>query len=61
MTQQEAKTIYRQKARVYNSNLIYIRKQANRQVLAMLMNEYSAIDDNHLAKILMLRGIQLGL
>lgn len=61
MTQQEAKKIYREKARVYNSNLIYIRRQANRQELAIFMNEYRASDDNHLAKILMLRGIQLGL
>jgi hypothetical protein len=61
MTQQEAKTIFREKARMFNSNLIYIRRQANRQELILLKEQYQASDDSHLAKILMLRGIQLGL
>lgn len=60
MTIQEVKEIYRAKARIYNGNLIYIRRQANRQELMMLKQKYNTTDDSQLAKLLMLNGIQLG-
>lgn len=59
MTTTEAKAAYTAQATIYNRNMIYLRRQANRQEVANLLSQYNCQDDKHLAKKLMLRGIQL--
>ena len=59
MTTAEAKAIYTAQAAIYNRNMVYLRRQANKQEIENLLLQYNCEDDNHLAKKLMLRGIQL--
>ena len=55
----EAKELMKSMTYIYNTNLNYLRIQANSVELSDLKNEYKASTLNHLAKILMLRGISL--
>jgi len=59
MTTQELKLAYRQQTGIYNRNLKTIKIQLNSEKIANLKNTYNATSDNHLAKILMLKGIEL--
>jgi hypothetical protein len=59
MTTAEAKAIYTEQAAIYNCNMVYLRRQANKQEIENLLLQYNCQDDKHLAKKLMLRGIQL--
>ncbi len=56
---QEIKDQYRAMAGIYNRNLKAIKIQLSRQEVARLKAEYKTTCDNQLAKILMLKGIQL--
>ena len=60
MTTQEIKAEYSRMAGIYNRNLSYLRRQASRQEFNSLMQKWDATCDTHLAKKLMLNGIQLG-
>jgi hypothetical protein len=55
MTNQE----YKNQALIYNRNLKAIKRQLNSKQLFDLKKEFNCSDDSHLAKITMLRGIQL--
>lgn len=55
----ELKEQYKKHASIFNSNLKIIKLQLNSQELKHLMIKYNARGDSHLAKILMLRGIEL--
>ena len=59
MTTAEAKAIYTAQAAIYNRNMVYLRRQANKQEIENLLFQYNCQDDKHLAKKLMLKGIQL--
>jgi len=59
MTTAEAKAIYTAQVAIYNRNMVYLRRQANKQEIENLLLQYNCQDDKHLAKKLMLRGIQL--
>lgn len=59
MTTQELKAKYRKQATIYNRNLKFIKLQLNSESLKKLMIKYNANGDSHLAKILMLRGVEL--
>jgi hypothetical protein len=39
--------------------MVYLKRQANKQEIENLLLQYNCQDDKHLAKKLMLRGIQL--
>jgi hypothetical protein len=55
----EIKLVYQQQTAIYNRNLKKIKLQLNSETLFSLKNHYNATSDSHLAKILMLRGIEL--
>jgi hypothetical protein len=55
----EIKLVYQQQTAIYNRNLKKIKLQLNSETLFNLKNYYNATSDSHLAKILMLRGIEL--
>ena len=55
----EIKLIYQQQTAIYNRNLKKIKLQLNSETLFNLKNYYNATSDSHLAKILMLRGVEL--
>ena len=63
MTTITNKSEYTMMATIYNQNLKKIRLQLNRQELAELKQKYNVesgrFGDSHLAKKLMLKGIQL--
>lgn len=59
MTTQDLKAEYTKQATIYNMNLNAIRRQLNSSRLAELKKEFNCTEDTHLAKITMLRGIQL--
>lgn len=48
---------YANQALIYNRNLKTIKTQLNQKQIAQLKAKYNCIDDGHLAKITMLRGI----
>jgi len=50
---------YLNQALIYNRNLKAIKRQLNSKQLFDLKKEFNCSDDSHLAKITMLRGIQL--
>jgi hypothetical protein len=50
---------YLNQALIYNRNLKAIKRQLNSKQLFDLKKEFNYSDDSHLAKITMLRGIQL--
>ena len=50
---------YQKQATIYNKNLKAIKRQLNSKQLFDLKKLYNCSDDNQLAKITMLRGIQL--
>jgi len=54
-----AKQTYTEMAGIYNRNLKAIKLQLNRQALAALKLEHNVTEDSHLAKKLMLKGIEL--
>ena len=59
MTTQELKMQYKVQAAIFNRNLKVIKTQLNSKNITDLKNKYNATSDSHLAKILMLRNIQL--
>jgi len=59
MTTQKLKLAYQQQATIYNRNLRVIKTQLNSKQLFELMNLYNCTEDRQLAKVTMLRGIQL--
>ena len=59
MTTQELKEQYRKQATIYNKNLKFIKLQLNSESIKNLMIRYKANCDSHLAKILMLKGVEL--
>lgn len=59
MTTQELKQQYVKQATIYNKNLKYIKRQLNSKQLFDLKKEYNCSEDGQLAKVLMLRGIEL--
>lgn len=59
MTTLEIKQQYANQALVYNRNLKVIKTQLNQKQISDLKKEFNCIDDSHLAKITMLRGIKL--
>lgn len=50
---------YTELAKIYNKNLKAIRRQLNSKQLFDLKKEYNCTEDSQLAKVLMLRGIEL--
>ena len=50
---------YQNQALVYNRNLKVIKTQLNSNKIAELKKQFNCSDDNHLAKITMLKGINL--
>lgn len=50
---------YQKQATIYNKNLKTIKMQLNSKQLFDLKKLYNCYDDNQLAKITMLRGIEL--
>ncbi len=59
MTTSQLKQEYNKQALLYNKNLKVIKTQLNQKQIAELKKEYNCTEDGNLAKITMLRGIQL--
>lgn len=59
MTTLQAKTEYTKMATIFNKNLKYIKTQFSSETIESMKKKYNATTDSHLAKILMLRGVEL--
>ena len=50
---------FNEMAKIFNNNLKKIKRELNSLQIAEMYKKYQPEDDGHLAKILMLRGVEL--